>query len=118
VIVEELRSLNTHPSARELWEIVRRQLPRISLGTVYRNLDLLSRQKEIQKIETGGEETRFDGNPSPHYHVRCVECGRVGDIHKVPEDLLPADFKEIEGYTILGYRLEFNGRCPECKVES
>ncbi len=54
IILEELRNVCTHPSADEIYEMVRRRLPRISLGTVYRNLEILCELREIQKIETGG----------------------------------------------------------------
>jgi Fur family ferric uptake transcriptional regulator len=53
VILEELRKVNTHPSADEIYEIVRKRLPRISLGTVYRNLEILSESGDIQKLEPG-----------------------------------------------------------------
>ena len=51
IILEELRKINTHPSADEIYERVRKHLPRISLGTVYRNLEILSELGEIQKLE-------------------------------------------------------------------
>ena len=80
VILEELRNVKTHPTASELYDMVRQRLPRIGLGTVYRNLELLADCGIINKLETGGEQKRFDGNPGPHYHIRCTTCGRVDDI--------------------------------------
>ena len=71
VILEELRKLTSHPTAPALYEVVRRRLPRISLGTVYRNLELLARAGFIQRLDLQGAEARFDGNPEHHYHVRC-----------------------------------------------
>ena len=115
VILEELRKLSSHPTAADLYEIVRRHLPRISLGTVYRNLELLARMDLIQKLEISGTEARFDGNPDRHYHVRCVRCERVDDLHEVPDDPMKGGFEELDGYEILGYRLEFFGICPECR---
>jgi len=79
VILDELRKLKSHPSADELYRRVRRFLPRISLGTVYRNLEVLSQQGVVQKVELGGPQRRYDGDATTHYHVRCVECGRVED---------------------------------------
>ena len=87
VILEELQKLTSHPTAAGLYEIVRRRLPKISLGTVYRNLELLARTGLIQKLEFGGGEARFDGNVDRHDHVRCVRCGRVDDISAPPLDL-------------------------------
>ena len=65
VILEELRKVKTHPSADEIYEIVRKRLPRISLGTVYRNLEILSESGDIQKLEPGCSLKRFDGMRSP-----------------------------------------------------
>jgi Fur family transcriptional regulator, peroxide stress response regulator len=115
VIVEELNQLETHPTATVLYELVRKRLPRISLGTVYRNLEILSDAGIILKLETAGAQKRFDGTVENHYHVRCVRCGRVDD---VPVPL----FGDIEGalrglsdYKILSHRLEFQGLCPSCR---
>jgi len=119
VVLEELQMVPSHPTAAELHARVRRRLPRISLGTVYRNLELLNRQGIIQKLDLGGGEARFDGNVRHHEHVRCVRCGRVDDVGTLPEGRSAADLARREpasagGYQILGYRLEFLGVCPDC----
>jgi Fur family ferric uptake transcriptional regulator len=61
VILEELRNVDTHPSADEIYEMVRKRLPHISLGTVYRNLEILSETGAIQKLELGCAQKKFDG---------------------------------------------------------
>jgi Fur family ferric uptake transcriptional regulator len=114
-ILEELQRGASHPTAVELYESVRRRIPRISLGTVYRNLDLLAEMGKIQKLDLGGGEARFDGRVDAHYHVRCIRCGRVDDVHGVPSRLLIDGPNEAAGYEILGHRLEFVGVCPECR---
>lgn len=114
MILEELRRENNHPSADELYERVRKLLPRISLGTVYRNLDVLSELGEIQKLELSGTLKRFDGVPKRHYHIRCMNCGRVDD---APFNFLEDIEAVVNGstsYKIIGHRLEFIGLCPEC----
>ena len=80
VIMEELRKVKSHPTAGELCQMVRKRLPRISLGTVYRNLDILSRSGLIQKLDVAGQEMRFDGDIRDHYHLRCLDCGGVSDV--------------------------------------
>ena len=80
VILEELRKVKTHPTADELYAMVRTRMPRISLGTVYRNLDFLTESKEILKLESAGSIRRFDGDTRPHQHVRCQICGKIGDV--------------------------------------
>ena len=115
VILEELRKLSSHPTAPALHEMVRRRLPRISLGTVYRNLELLARAGFIQRLDLQGAEARFDGNPQRHYHVRCINCGRVDDVHDLPGEPVKYGTKTVEGYEIVGHRFEFIGICPQCR---
>ena len=118
VILEELRKVNTHPSADELYEMVRKRLPRISLGTVYRNLEILSESGNIQKLEPGCSLKRFDGNPSEHCHIRCVSCDRVVDAPMAPD--LEIDLEQVNStdFKIIGHRLEFLGLCPQCADKS
>jgi Fur family transcriptional regulator, ferric uptake regulator len=115
VIVEELRKLTTHPTAATLYEIVRNRLPRISLGTVYRNLELLADASIIGKLETAGTRKRFDGTVEKHYHVRCVKCGRVDDLPVPLFGDIEDSLRGLSDYKILSYHLEFLGICPSCR---
>ena len=114
VILEELRKINTHPSADEIYEIVRRRLPRISLGTVYRNLEVLSELGEIQKLELSGSLKRFDWHTTKHYHISCVHCNRVDDAPIAPVNQLENELYKATVFEIIGHNLEFIGLCPEC----
>ena len=114
VILEELRKLNTHPSADEIYEVVRHRLPRISLGTVYRNLEVLSELGEIQKLELSGLLKRFDWDTKKHYHIRCVRCSRVDDAPIAPLNQLDNELYGATVFEIIGHNLEFTGLCPEC----
>ena len=116
VILEELRKVDTHPSADEVYEMVRKRLPRISLGTVYRNLEILSRSGEIQKLETGCNLKRFDGIAENHYHIRCLQCDRVIDAPEGFDIAVNHDLPTTNGFKILGHRLEFVGICPDCST--
>lgn len=112
IIVEELCKVTSHPTAYELCQMVRKQLPRISLGTVYRNLEILSRRGEITKIE--GEEMRFDGNIDRHYHLRCQQCGCIEDVHMEIIQGVDQLAEAITGGRIYGHQLEFAGLCKQC----
>jgi len=114
VILEELRKTRSHPSADELYEMVRQRLPHISLGTVYRNLDLLARDGLIRKLELGGTQKRFDGDTSGHYHKRCLKCGRIEDAQVETIAAIEDAVKEVTDYEIIEHRLEFIGLCPQC----
>ncbi|MDD3815526.1 MAG: transcriptional repressor [Desulfocapsaceae bacterium] len=114
IILEELLKVTSHPTANEVYDMVRKRLPRIGLGTVYRNLELMSETGMILKLEVGGTQKRFDATVTPHYHVRCMECGRVDDI-KIP---IQDDINELAAeachYQILGHHIEFTGLCGDC----
>jgi Fur family ferric uptake transcriptional regulator len=116
VILEELRKVQSHPTAGELYDMVRKRLPRIGLGTVYRNLEILSESGVIKKLETGGERKRFDGNSDAHYHIRCNGCGKVDDLPIGRVHGLDDQAAECCGYKILGHHIEFVGVCPHCRM--
>ena len=118
VILDELKRTKAHPTADEVYARVRRRLPRISLGTVYRNLDLLSEMGMIQKLELAGRQKRFDGTPDEHYHVRCTCCGRVDDVPGKTDAAIVARIRRKLKYRITGHRLEFTGICPACAAKA
>ena len=118
VILEELQKLDSHPTADEVYERARRRLPRISLGTVYRNLEILSECGLIQKLELGGTQKRFDGRVENHYHVRCIRCGCIGDVSMEPLTTIENAIRGASNYEIIGSRLEFIGVCPQCKKKA
>lgn len=107
-----------HPSADEIYETVRQQLPHISLGTVYRALALLSEVGLIRELHLGGRPKRFDGDLGTHYHVRCRECGEVSDVPLDPDPPLDSTVRHLTEYHVLGHHLEFEGICPRCRDAS
>ncbi len=114
IILQELRKVKSHPSADEVYTMVRKFLPRISLGTVYRNLEILAQLGEIQKIEVSGCLKRFDGNMKDHYHIRCMGCGRLDDVPETIHFQFNDQVEKITRFQVSGHRLEFIGLCPEC----
>lgn len=118
VILEELRKVKTHPTADEIYQCVRKRLPKISLGTVYRNLEILSAAGLITKLELAGTPKRFDGLTERHYHVRCLRCGRVDDVPVQSIALLERSLRTLTDYEIVSHRLEFIGVCPDCRQET
>lgn len=107
-----------HPTAETVYLNVKKEFPNISLGTVYRNLSLLAELGEIQKISTGTGPDRFDGNPAPHYHFFCNQCGSVIDL----------EMEEINHINIIagsqfdgkidGHITYFYGTCKDCMEKS
>lgn len=115
VIHEELCRLDNHPTAAEIYNAVRVRLPRVSLGTVYRNLDVLHEDGLINRLDLAGNETRYDGTLKPHSHVRCTSCGRLADVYDPAANLSDSVPAELAGYHVTGHRLEFRGICPACR---
>jgi Fur family ferric uptake transcriptional regulator len=115
VILEELRAVTSHPTADEMYDMVRRRLPNVSLGTVYRNLEMLADSGVVQKLDIGGSKKRFDGNVAVHYHLRCLTCGRVDDVELDIGIDLEGMASAVTDYAILRHRLEFIGVCPHCE---
>jgi len=112
-----LAQTKEHPTADTVYMNLRPSYPNISLGTVYRNLNLLAEQGEILKINCQDGSDRFDGNPKPHYHFLCNRCGRVLDLEMEAIDhinvIAGAGFKgKIEGHITYFY-----GVCPDCNKE-
>jgi Fur family ferric uptake transcriptional regulator len=123
MILEEVRSTCTHPTADEVYEIVRRRIPRISMGTVYRNLDVLAKNGLIQKIDPGQghPQMRFDAKTEDHYHITCMGCGSIEDVPmNSPDDSLDGLTKKLlkaTEYRVAGHSLDFYGLCPLCAKE-
>lgn len=115
VILEELAKVTTHPTAYEVYQMVRRRLPKVSLGTVYRNLDLLARSGLVLRLGSAQAQMRFDGCTRLHHHIRCAECGRVDDLHDVRIAVDMAEVRNSTDYQVLGVGLELLGLCPDCR---
>ena len=115
VILEELRMMHDHPTADELYERVRVRMPRISLGTVYRNLEMLAGSGMIRRLENTGSQMRFDGDLNAHPHIKCISCGRIEDIDAEPETT-ECDQQLIagSGFRLVERRVEYIGVCPAC----
>ena len=114
VILEELNKVTCHPTADELHRLVRKRLPRISIATVYRNLEILSGEGTVWKMELAGAQRRFDGTTENHYHIRCIECGRVDDVPGDPISNIEETVERSCGYRVLSHTIEFAGICPAC----
>jgi len=107
--------MKSHPSAAEVYEAVRKRLPKISMGTVYRNLQLLSESGQVQALRVCSPQRRFDDNPEKHYHVHCTQCGRLEDVAVESLEVLENSIARKTHYIIEGHLLEFFGVCPECR---
>ena len=113
-IYEAVRTSMEHPTAQMVYDALRPEMPRLSLGTVYRNLHQMAQEGRLRELE--GPVARFDAVLPSHTHIRCVRCGQVADL-ELPYD--PALDREAagDGWVITGHELVFNGICPACGAE-
>ena len=115
LILEAVRATNSHPTADELFQMIRRKLPTISLATVYRNLNFLSEIGEIRKLAMPGMPDRFDWRMDPHDHMVCDTCGQVVDFvlpHDLGQEIASACGAQVDGYTLVAH-----GTCAHCRVK-
>jgi len=115
MILRELRKSKQHLTADELYERVKKRMPRISLATVYRNLETLSEAGIIAKLEVSGRQKRFDYDVREHDHIYCVVCHRVDNLELDRESIRAVGWNSDKGYSVQGYRLEVAGICPDCQ---
>jgi len=112
---EVLGRLPGHPTASEIYAAVRRRLPHISLGTVYRDLEVLVDEGEAVKLPAPGKEARFDDNCRPHAHIRCVVCGRLQDLKRSALGWPARRIRRLAGFQVIEARVDLRGICPECQ---
>jgi Fur family ferric uptake transcriptional regulator len=116
LIIDELKKVKTHPTAQDVYEMVKKTMPNVSLGTVYRNLEALSERGEIQRLAYNPGKRRYDGNALNHPHLCCRVCGRVDDM---PDDAafdeeIMKTITDVCGYKITDFSMELFGICPQC----
>ena len=113
-IYQAVRSSHAHPTAEAVYSQLKPEMPRLSLGTVYRNLRQMAAEGRLAEVD--GPVARFDACLTPHTHFRCTGCGAVMDL-ELPYD--PALDREAagDGWIITGHELVFNGICPACGAE-
>ncbi|KPJ56268.1 MAG: hypothetical protein AMJ42_05530 [Deltaproteobacteria bacterium DG_8] len=114
IIIEVLKGVTMHPSADWIYDKVRKRCPNVSLGTIYRNLNLLKEKGLIKELKFGKNAARYDGNFEPHHHIYCLECGKLEDVQCKVHPNLTKRVEKTNGYKIVTHQLEFNGICPEC----
>lgn len=115
LVLDAVNRLKSHATADEIYEAVIQTHPRISRATVYRNLNQLADDAEIQKLEMPDGPDRFDHILQRHYHAKCSRCGRVFDVEMdYMEDIIRL-VKDAHGFAIDGHNLVFTGVCPSCQ---
>lgn len=113
LILKVIESSYDHPCAEEIYERVKKDLPRISLGTVYRNLNQLEEVGMIRRLR-GNDYDRFDKVSWEHDHFQCLSCGEIYDLQKIDLSVLSNQITRETGYFIQNHELNFTGICFSC----
>lgn len=114
IILDTLKANVVHPTAEYIFSVLQKENPKISLATLYRNLNQLAEHGIIKKIDGLEPSSHYDHNTHAHYHFICDNCKKVYDISA---DIAPELTQRAEaetGFTILGHDVVFHGICKEC----
>ena len=114
-ILNVLRGADSHPTADWVYDEVRKVIPNISKGTVYRNLKILREDGRISELNLSGTVSRYEGNQENHYHFRCQKCGYVFDLDEPVNGELDKRITKCTGFKVSYHQLEFRGLCKDCQ---
>ncbi len=114
-VFEYLRKVDHHPTADEVFMAVKQELPKISLATVYKNLEALVACGAASKLTYGDSAARYEVGGEHHYHSRCLECGRITDVDPAASEQLLQLIKAPSGFKVEDYRVEILGHCKNCR---
>lgn len=112
-VFKTLYSTTDHPSAEIIYNKLKKEIPTISLATIYKTLELFKEIGEITEVNIL-RTARFESNIEPHHHLICVECNRIEDIFDLSLNDMAREKAANYSYDIIEGRVEFRGYCPDC----
>ncbi len=104
-----------HPTAEQVFIAVKQEVPRISLATVYKNLEALVACGAASKLTFGDAAARYDIRTDHHYHTRCLSCGLISDLEPGSDSQLGRVISPPPGFEVKDYRIELTGYCAHCQ---
>jgi Fe2+ or Zn2+ uptake regulation protein len=116
-ILKIIQNTYTHPTAEWIYEKVRNDIPRISLGTVYRNLRFMSTQGIIRELQIGDSQTRYDSHHQDHGHFICIRCQMIFDLENIDTSHRRRSIERKIQCHIISYRLDYFGICHQCRKD-
>lgn len=116
-IYQVLARDDSHPAAEEIYRRIKPDLPSLSLGTVYRTLELFEAHGLVSRIHAFDNQARFDANLDAHQHLGCMRCRRVVDFQDPRLEQLPVEPAALAGFRVLTHRIQLLGLCPACQAE-
>ncbi|OGO22966.1 MAG: hypothetical protein A2Z28_04630 [Chloroflexi bacterium RBG_16_51_9] len=116
LILRVLMSNPFHPTAVSIYDQVRKEMPHISLATVYRNLKLFLELDMISELDVDGSLSRFDIRTDEHGHFWCKQCDRIFNLDEPVNKTLNGGLARKNGFEVSNYQLVMRGLCPECRT--
>lgn len=113
-VYDVVSAAHDHPTAEEVFARVRRRLPRVSLGTVYRNLQKLAAQQRVRIVHLADRTARYDGMLESHDHFVCEHCGALTDLPRTQSPAPTCGALSAAGYGVRTHAVTFYGVCPDC----
>ena len=114
-VLKILRNTKAHPTANQIYDDVRQDIPDISKGTVYRNLQVLAEDGAISVLIIHGTQSRYEIKQQGHYHFRCEKCGRVFDLDEPVDKDFDEKISRKTGFSVSYHQTEFRGLCKDCR---
>ncbi len=114
-IYKILANSKAHPSAEMIFQQLQPFYPTMSLATVYKTVEILKEIGLIQVLNAGEDSFRYDADTSMHPHIRCLQCGRVDDIHNIDITAFVGEVADRTAYRLTGQQFYFYGYCPTCQ---
>lgn len=112
-IFRALLETESHPDADAIHKSLIGAYPTLSLGTVYKTLEMLQSLGLARAVSSPGSSRRFDGNRHPHHHLWCTRCGRLTDVDL--DELADIALPDGLGFQVTDVSIQFNGICADCK---
>jgi Fur family transcriptional regulator, peroxide stress response regulator len=114
-ILQLLQASESHPTALELYDEIKREFPTASLGNVYRNLNILVDHGQIRRLGAGSTFDRFEHGREAHAHFICTSCGAIADLDLPAMDEYRRQVHETIGGRVHDVRLDLHGLCAQCQ---
>jgi Fur family peroxide stress response transcriptional regulator len=112
MILDAMMKMNIHPTADDIYQVIRKKNPSISLGTVYKNLETLAEKGLIRKVSSEEGQMRYDAENKPHHHIHCRNSSEIIDYHDEELDAMIRDYlrrKQIDNFEIDEVSLQISG---------
>lgn len=117
-ILELLQSTGIHPTAQWVYDRMVKEFPNLSMGNVYRNINILVEQGLIKKIDFGSTFDRLDANISKHYHFVCESCSAITDLHMKYDPTLDEKINASTHFHVHRHKIQFFGTCEKCSIKA